>query len=284
MSKHTNKVLKINKSLPKIIINQDKIDLFIDWYNKDLRYQEEIPHTFEEGYLELHSNIFDTNMSKYNTFIKTVAKSTNSTFRTVENMLENFICYLNNITAYFYFKSQHSLCVYIYGIDNMLISTIEMAFEKGKGQCAPEVKLTKFGVENINIQSDKFTQDVQNEFNYFVTCLCISCLWYLATSTKTTKYKYNNSISNLPTNNKKVVEVSSVKTISNPIYNLNNIKIKSVDRLIHRREGFTYSHSFQVHGHFRHYKDGKVIFVNSFVKGKNKPFKQQDIIINPQKI
>ena len=29
-------------------------------------------------------------------------------------------------------------------------------------------------------------------------------------------------------------------------------------------------------------KDGKVIFVNSYIKGKDKPFKHQNIIINPK--
>lgn len=50
----------------------------------------------------------------------------------------------------------------------------------------------------------------------------------------------------------------------------NKETIRRILKLITRKKGWTYSHSFQVHGH---YKDGKVIFIESYVKGKDKPFK-----------
>ena len=47
--------LRINPLLPNIIISKDKINLFVDWYNKDIRFQKELPHTFEKGYIRIKS-------------------------------------------------------------------------------------------------------------------------------------------------------------------------------------------------------------------------------------
>ena len=65
---------------------------------------------------------------------------------------------------------------------------------------------------------------------------------------------------------------------------MTKIRTTTVERLTVRKKGWTYSHSFQVHGHYRHYKDGKVIFIESYIKGKGKPFKAQTTILSPEKI
>ena len=45
---------------------------------------------------------------------------------------------------------------------------------------------------------------------------------------------------------------------------MGKVKVVKVEHLQKRKAGWTYSHSFQVHGHYRHYKSGKVIFVKEF--------------------
>ena len=60
------------------------------------------------------------------------------------------------------------------------------------------------------------------------------------------------------------------------------LKKVKVAHLIKRRQGWTYSHSSQIHGHYRHYKDGKTIFVNSYIKGKNKELQPQVITLDPK--
>lgn len=274
--------LRINPLLPNIIISKDKINLFVDWYNKDIRFQKELPHTFERGYIRIKSMLFNTDISNYNVFIKALAKQYNKTYRQIENMLKLYIDGINDVTVYFEFKD-NMFYNYIYKKDGKILSKAEAQIGDNK-QPSPEITLTSLSNNDINKLNNEqeFVDDVQNKFNYFCLAICSTCLWYLATTTKTTKYKYKERLEKEYNPNKRVVYVKENKNVTTPIYNLDNIKIKTVDRLINKREGYTYSHSFQVHGHYRHYKDGKVIFVNSYIKGKDKPFKHQNIIINPK--
>lgn len=274
--------LRINPLLPNIIISKDKINLFVDWYNKDIRFQKELPHTFEKGYIRIKSMLFSTDISNYNVFIKALAKQYNKTYRQIENMLKLYIDGINDVTVYFEFKD-NMFYNYIYKKDGKILSKAEAQIGDNK-QPSPEITLTSLSNNDINKLNNEqeFVDDVQNKFNYFCLAICSTCLWYLATTTKTTKYKYKERPEKEYSLNKRVVYVKENKNVTTPIYNLDNIKIKTVDRLINKREGYTYSHSFQVHGHYRHYKDGKVIFVNSYIKGKDKPFKHQNIIINPR--
>lgn len=274
--------LRINPLLPNIIISKDKINLFVDWYNKDIRFQKELPHTFEKGYIRIKSMLFNTDISNYNIFIKALAKQYNKTYRQIENMLKLYIDGINDVTVYFEFKD-NMFYNYIYKKDGKILSKAEAQIGDNK-QPSPEIALTNLNNNDINKLNNEqeFIDDVQNKFNYFCLAICSTCLWYLATTTKTTKYKYKERPKKEYNPNKRVVYVKENKNVTTPIYNLDNIKIKTVDRLINKREGYTYSHSFQVHGHYRHYKDGKVIFVNSYIKGKDKPFKHQNIIINPK--
>lgn len=274
--------LRINPLLPNIIISKDKINLFVDWYNKDIRFQKELPHTFEKGYIRIKSMLFSTDISNYNVFIKALAKQYNKTYRQIENMLKLYIDGINDVTVYFEFKD-NMFYNYIYRKDGKILSKAEAQIGDNK-QPSPEITLTNLNNNDINKLNNEqeFVNDIQNKFNYFCLAICSTCLWYLATTTKTTKYKYKERPKKEYNPNKRVVYVKENKNVTTPIYNLDNIKIKTVDRLINKREGYTYSHSFQVHGHYRHYKDGKVIFVNSYIKGKDKPFKHQNIIINPK--
>ena len=274
--------LRINPLLPNIIISKDKINLFVDWYNKDIRFQKELPHTFEKGYIRIKSMLFSTDISNYNVFIKALAKQYNKTYRQIENMLKLYIDGINDVTVYFEFKGD-MFYNYIYRKDGKILSKAEAQIGDNK-QPSPEITLTSLSNNDINKLNNEqeFIDDVQNKFNYFCLAICSTCLWYLATTTKTTKYKYKEKSKEEYNPNKRVVYVKENKNVTTPIYNLDNIKIKTVDRLINKREGYTYSHSFQVHGHYRHYKDGKVVFINSYIKGKDKPFKHQNIIINPK--
>lgn len=274
--------LRINPLLPNIIISKDKINLFVDWYNKDIRFQKELPHTFEKGYIRIKSMLFSTDISNYNVFIKALAKQYNKTYRQIENMLKLYVDGINDVTVYFEFKGD-MFYNYIYRKDGKILSKAEAQIGDNK-QPSPEITLTSLSNNDINKLNNEqeFIDDVQNKFNYFCLAICSTCLWYLATTTKTTKYKYKEKPKEEYNPNKRVVYVKENKNVTTPIYNLDNIKIKTVDRLINKREGYTYSHSFQVHGHYRHYKDGKVIFINSYIKGKDKPFKRQNIIINPK--
>lgn len=265
--------LHIRNKLPQIVVPADKVDAFIDWWNKDIRFQQEIPHSFDEGYLILNNTLMESDVSKFAPMIKILAKEFKSTYRNIENQLKDFIANSQLITLYFVF-SDNNLKVYMYGPDKKIITS--MSLDIGEGEPEPEIPdLAKTEIS---------WEEYQNTFNISCVDILITVLWYLATSSNK-KYYYersNDKSQNINSTDKKIVKVKKYKTISTPIYDLNKVKSIKVETCIKHRKGWTYSHSFQVHGHYRHYKNGKVIFVKSYIKGQNKEFKQQTIIVEPK--
>lgn len=66
--------MKLNKKLPQIVIPRDKLVMFMDWWDNDIRYENHVPKAFEEGYLiyKLPETDFTSDMSR--AAIKLLAK------------------------------------------------------------------------------------------------------------------------------------------------------------------------------------------------------------------
>lgn len=267
-----NDTLQIRKKLPQIIIPNNKIEMFVNWYNEDLRFQDTIPKAFEEGYLIIENDLVNVDITKCSEYIKGLAKQLHGTYRQVEDRLNGFLQAMNKVTLYFKFVDNH-VFANLYGSDNIIISSI--SFDIGAGES--EI------VEYKQITEMNEWDDVLNEFNIFMVVLLSASMWYICTTKRTTTYYYENR-NDQPHLEKEVRKVRNHKTITTPIYDMNKIKKVKVEHLIKRRKGWTYTHSFQVHGHYRHYRDGKVVFVNSYIKGQNKPLQNQVITLNPEEV
>ena len=273
-----SKQLKINKRLPQIHIEQKQVDLFIDWWNKDIRFQKTVPQSFEEGYLKCDLN-FNIDADKFSNLIKASAKEYHTTYRIIENKFKEFINALEHITMHFKFIEDNSIYIDTYDFNNNIISNIQFQFGENSKDIEDEFSYEKLlGYMNSAIGSD----ELMYGFNMLYMIILVTSLWYIATTRNTTKYVYENKTPIIKSRKKNVVNVSSTKVISTPIYDISKIKTKKVDGLIKHRKGWTYSHAFQVHGHYRHYKDGKIVFINSYIKGKDKEFKSQTIELKPK--
>lgn len=270
--------LKINKRLPQIHIEQKQIDLFIEWWNKDIRFQQTIPHSFEEGYLKCDLNL-NIDINKFRDIIKQSAKEYKTTYRVMENTFKDFISMIEHTTIHFKFINNNEVYLNTYDKNNNIISRIE--FEYGEDKKDFEEEFTYDKMYNIMNKSNN-SDDLMFGFNLLYTIIFVTSIWYIATTRNTTKYVYEQKTPIITSRKKNIVKVSDTKVISTPIYDISKIKTKKVEGLIKHRKGWTYSHAFQVHGHYRHYKDGKVIFVNSYIKGKDKEFKPQTIELKPK--
>ena len=270
--------LKINKRLPQIHIEQKQIDLFIEWWNKDIRFQQTIPHSFEEGYLKCDLNL-NIDINKFRDIIKQSAKEYKTTYRVMENTFKDFISMIEHTTIHFKFINNNEVYLNTYDKNNNIISRIE--FEYGEDKKDFEEEFTYDKMYNIMNKSNN-SDDLMFGFNLLYTIIFVTSIWYIATTRNTTKYVYEQKTPIITSRKKNIVRVSDTKVISTPIYDISKIKTKKVEGLIKHRKGWTYSHAFQVHGHYRHYKDGKVIFVNSYIKGKDKEFKPQTIELKPK--
>lgn len=268
-----DKILRIDNKLPQIILPQSKIGMFIDWYNNDLRLLGTLPEAYNEGYLIIENDIIQIDINKQSEYIKSLAKQLNGTYRQVENRLKYFIEDLEKVTMYFKYVD-NNIQIWLYGKDNTIVSKMSFQVQEGENSLVADRYI------------DEFTNwdDLLNEFNFYCVILLTSSLWYIATTTKTTKYYYeeNRPRYTYSANEKSIKSVSKHKTINTPIYDFNKIKKVKVESLIKKRKGWTYSHSFQVHGHYRHYSNGKTVFINSYIKGKNKELQSQIITLNPK--
>ena len=268
-----DKILRIDNKLPQIILPQSKIGMFIDWYNNDLRLLGTLPEAYNEGYLIIENDIIQIDISKQSEYIKSLAKQLNGTYRQVENRLKYFIEDLEKVTMYFKYVD-NNIQIWLYGKDNTIVSKMSFQVQEGENSLVADRYI------------DEFTNwdDLLNEFNFYCVILLTSSLWYIATTTKTTKYYYeeNRPRYTYSANEKSIKSISKHKTINTPIYDFNKIKKVKVESLIKKRKGWTYSHSFQVHGHYRHYSNGKTVFINSYIKGKNKELQSQIITLNPK--
>ena len=159
-----------------------------------------------------------------------------------------------------------------------------MDFAVGKSEPEPEILSDDIlhlvlDADNLHMQYD-MEQPLEPVVKTLLSQL-VTAMWYIAT-TKSTKYIYENKTPVITGRKKNIVQVSNTKTINTPIYDLNKIRVVKVEHLQTRKKGWTYSHSFQVHGHYRHYRNGKVVFIQSYIKGKDKEFKAQQIILDPK--
>lgn len=106
--------MKLNRKLPQIIIPRDKLTMFMDWWDNDIRFETTIPKAFNEGYLlfKLPETDFTSDMSKE--AIKLLAKHGKYTYREVENRLKQ----LNDIELVVYFKFVSDMKLYFERYEN----------------------------------------------------------------------------------------------------------------------------------------------------------------------
>ena len=249
-SKDKLKILKIDKHLPQIIVPENKTQMFIDWWNSDIRFEKSIPHSFDEGYMIIDN--VQGNMRKvenYGPMIKAIAKELNTTYRHIENMFKEFMENSKQVTIHFKFLSDNEMFIETYDTQNRLMSN--MSFAVGESDAEDIIDLNKQVTDEFD--------NVAEYMNYIHLGILVSCLWYIATAKKTTKYIYEKRVPQIVGRQKGVVQVSDTKFISTPIYDIGKTRTVKVEHLQKRKKGWTYSHAFQVHGHYRHYKDGKVI-------------------------
>lgn len=289
--------LYINKRLPYIKLPKEKIDLFIKWYNLDLRGLEDLPEVFEEGYLEVDTSeyismklptIFEIkNEDKYNK-LKELSNKTRETyskmiiyFHIQGSVLKLLGYYGNNESAFsvdFKLKEDETMkkiMQYIASTSNKNFNHLPEVNEK------LVLDLWKYNTfEDMNAEQKAFNRSLGD------ACfgLVVSVIWYLATNTSE-KYLVSNtrtSESNQYADNHSKHKHNHNRTITSPIYYLADKKPMTVDKLIKKRNGWTISHSFQVRGHYRHYKNGKTIFIKSYEKGKELDnFQNSVITVNP---
>lgn len=265
--------------MQRIKIPKKVIPMLEKWFKEDISKEKNVPHTFEEGYLILEgADILDENAKEE---IKYIAKKTHAIYRNVETMYKTLNG--NETILYFKFLSDNELYVERYA-DKMFIQKGKYHIDGLKYLELNSVSLLwRLQVELIGWVDKTIQEYLKSKTDYCVAML-VTALWYIATA-KSTKYIHNEVAFPLTRQqeNKKIrIKEISTKKITIPIYDLGKARIVPLETLKKRKRGWTYSHAFNVRGHFRHYKSGKVVFIKSFTKCKDLETKDNEIIIMPK--
>ena len=220
-----------------------------------------------------------------NDIIKNVAKHMRITYNGTKEILEMTGKSQTNVVVYFEVLNNF-IDIYTYFIteDNHINNYVHVPLNKNIFQndkisqdyttviykkyinTLSKIDVTKISKEDL----PHILYDASREYRISYCELSIVLLktifWYLI-SNKTEKIfmEVKEPINNIK--HKKYKHINKEITITTPIYDLGKVPTRKVNVLIHRREGWTYSHAFTVRGHYRHYKNGKVIFVQSYIKG-----------------
>ena len=253
--------------------------MFEKWYDEDICNEVSVPHTFEEGYLifEDADALDDTARDE----IKYIAQKTHAIYRKVETMYKM----LNGKETILYFKFLNDNELYVERYtDKMLIQKCKYDINSIRSFKTSTLNLMwKIEMEIVG-WTEKIAQEYLKAKTAYYSAMLITALWYIATA-KSTKYIHNEvafpMIRQSDKKTKTIKEITS-KKITTPIYDLGKTKIVSLEMLKKRKKGWTYSHAFNVRGHYRHYKSGKVVFVKPFVKCKDLEMKDVEIVVSPK--
>lgn len=265
--------------MQRIKLPRKVLPMLEKWYDEDIIKENSVPHTFEEGYLIFENA--DTLDDKAKDEIRYIARKTHAIYRKVEEMYKM----LNGKETILYFKflSDNELYVERY-TDKLLIQKGKYKINEINFLSINALELMwKMQVELVG-WNEKTAQEYLKSRTGYCVAMLITTLWYIATA-KSKKYIHDEVAFPLVRQKDKktsVIKEVTSKKITTPIYDLGQTKIVSLEMLKKRKRGWTYSHAFNVRGHYRHYKSGKVIFVKSYVKCKNLETKETEIIVSPR--
>lgn len=269
-----HKTEKIDETLPQIILPHDKISTIIEWYNDTIRFEKDIPETYKEGYIILDYKLTE----KYELdrkFIRDVAAVNQVSVYDIKDAFNKFVNMHPVVYLYFNFQDKIYYSAY-YEEDNKLEPSLGGTIPPDFNE---ELKDMNLAVPQKAFIDRKDMRELDDECDAYYKAIIKTVMWYVAVSGVKTRYVYEVTKSKPCTG--KNNPSPDYKYITSTIYDLTKVKRINIDKLNQRKKGWTYSHSFEVHGHFRHYKNGKVIFIKPFVKGKQS-LKNKKIILKPK--
>jgi len=83
----SNETLKIDKKLPQVKVTKKNVQVFYDWWNSDIRFENSVPQVFTEGYLILDNcwEIKNPLDDEYRKFLSASAVEHGVSYRQIQN-------------------------------------------------------------------------------------------------------------------------------------------------------------------------------------------------------
>jgi hypothetical protein len=289
----------------------------MEWNNKDLYNEEEVPMVFDEGYFKIELkdfmkikplNIFELNESNITKMNMTIdifhARYDNPLiyYKFIDSKTVTFLLCSEKsgeiIASHGKFRiDDFKRDMEIRRIKNFAICCNKTKEEKcskfydGEDKCtacylSPYITYELSDIFKTNGDYSAI-ESIVHGFNLKWANVCValwmSALWYLASiqNVKRDGEQSYASTKEIKMQKRKDRKRTKVRNMTAPIYDFGEMKIANVGKLMAKKRGWKISYEFQVRGHYRHYKSGKVVFIKAFEKGKGLKKKKTIIKLNP---
>ena len=305
MLKSKYKQLKLDYTLPIIKIPENKVIPFIEWCQDDLLFGEnritEIPKVYNSGYILLPklpaepsknslfkmSNALAVKQLGVNVITGDMFKQLDKEREKMKKLVLQYCdIHFNNLILYYTFGENNLPYIEVYNYEEK-----ELLYYIDLNKFNDNHATVLYNIDITPIFENKITADATRVLgpmlNVEMVKIFVSVFWYL-TLNKKDKYE---TVMHSRNEIKKTVYKEELKEVKHPdkrvittsFIDLGKAPKVKTETLVKKRQGFTYAHQFDVRGHYRHYKNGKVIFIESFSKAKDKPRLRQNItILNPK--
>lgn len=276
-----NKPLILRRKLPQIYVTQDKVQVLLDWLNSDdnLRKQK-IPRVFEEGYIVYYNHELDVDMNpEGRDAIRYEARTTGCTFNQAKRRFEDL--YKRTNPLWFYFKWEDDLCkIHVYEAERKLhLISIQAHDEEGVDVYNMPEKLDTSG-----ILSHAFDDESNMWPRYLAmrAAMIVTSVFHYMNIQKSNKPYMHKSKTQYNVTKKIQIEEPDIKLLETPIFDLTKKRITK-ERLTRQHSEFIRrTEAWNVRGHARHYKSGKVIWVDSYIKGNKEKYDGEIYSISPK--
>lgn len=274
------KPLILRRKLPQVYITQDKVDILLDWLNsnEELRLQK-IPRVLQEGYIVYYNHELDVERNPEGVqAIKYEARTSGCTYNQAKARFNNLLQRTNPLWFYFIWKGD--VCeISVYDTERKLhLISIQAHDEEGKDVFDMPTKL-----DTTNLLTHAF-DDERNRWPSYLAMraamIVTSVFHYMNIQKKNTPTMYKGKNYDI----KKRIQYTepSIKMVETPVFDLTKKKITK-DRLVSQhREFVRRTEAWNVRGHARHYKSGKVIWVDSYIKGNRDNYDGEIYSISPK--
>lgn len=278
-----NKPLILRRKLPQIYITEDKFEVLLDWMeqNPELR-KTKIPHVLEEGYIVYYNHELDVDLNKEGKeAIKYVAHNTGITYNQAKARFEDLLRRTNPLWIYFYWEGD--ICyVHVYDTTRQLhLISIQAHDEETE-----EVYRMPDRLDTQDLLKKAFDDESGDHLwpRYLAmrAAMLVTSVFKYMNIQKTSKPYQHRSKSEYNPKRKIQLEEPELKMISTPVFDLTKKKI-TVERLNKQHQEYVRrTAAWNVRGHSRHYKSGKVIWVNSYIKGDKSQYEGEIYSIVPK--
>lgn len=286
----------LNGDIPKFFIPSEKISLLFDWFKDNQDNITDIFPIYNDYCLVIEAK----DILKIN---KPTLLNLNA-FNTPQDLQDaiKLVNYIEDSFSYMQLHIKHKndkTLFELYDVRGKLIGVNEINENKTSDNfyynkdILDVIHRTDYSVFNklmIEISLIGYFDINENVKNLINSLFYICNMLFISSNYYINQYTKNNNISITQVREKLQIEcktspsqdIKKYKVLTKPFYDIGKLNISNTKRSSNI-EHSSPNHAFRVQGHWRHYRNGKTVFIESYIKCKDKGNLINDVILKPRK-